>query len=175
VKPERNRKPRPPLDEEAVERLALFYVGRYATTRAKLRFYLLRKLKERGWAGRRPPDFEGLAERLAELGYVDDRAFAAARTAALQRRGYGVRRIVQAMRAAGVEDDEARLQAEEGGWAAALRFARRKRIGPFAERPAGPEGRAKAFAALLRAGHPPDLARRLLDATPHELPDWEEG
>ncbi|HYZ48955.1 MAG TPA: RecX family transcriptional regulator, partial [Sphingomonas sp.] len=40
-----------PLDAPALERFALRYVERYATTRARLADYLSRKLRERGWAG----------------------------------------------------------------------------------------------------------------------------
>ncbi len=81
------RKPRPPLDPESLERLGLFYAGRYATTRAKLAAYLGRKLGERGWAGTSPPPVEQLVERFAAAGYIDDAAFASARAASLQRRG----------------------------------------------------------------------------------------
>ena len=104
---ERKRRPRPPLDGEGLERLALFYAGRYATTRAKLEAYLARKLKERGWAGPGDPPLRGLAERFTELGYVDDEAFAASRAASLGRRGYGERRVAEALRAAGVGEAEA--------------------------------------------------------------------
>ena len=174
MKPERNKKPRPPLDAEALERLAIFYVGRYATTRSKLRTYLARKVKERGWAGDRPPSIEPLVERLAGLGYIDDRAFACARAASLQRRGYGARRVDQALYAAGIEEDDAEVAREEtsdGAWAAALRFAERKRIGPFATAPAEREARNKAFAAMVRAGHPFDFATRIVNASPGEVPD----
>ena len=77
------RKPRPPLDGEGLGRLALFYAGRFATTRAKLRTYLTRKLRERGWSGEGEPSAENEVERLVarftELGYVDDKAFAVSR------------------------------------------------------------------------------------------------
>jgi regulatory protein len=168
------RKPRPPLDAEALERLGLFYAGRYATTRAKLASYLSRKLRERGWAGSGPPPVEPLVERFAALGYVDDCAFASSRTAALLRRGYGARRIDQALHAAGIgaEDAEpAREQARDGAWAAALRFAERKRIGPYAAVAPDREGKQKAVAAMLRAGHPIDLVRRLMGASPGQIPD----
>jgi len=170
----RNRTDRPPYDRAALEQAALSYAGRYATTRAKLRDYLLRKLRERGWAESSAPPVEALAERLAELGYVDDRAFAAARAAALGRRGYGERRIGAALRAAGVEEAdalEAREAAREGAWAAALRFAERRKLGPFAARQADRAAREKALAAMLRAGHPLDLARRLVAARPGEIPE----
>ena len=69
------RQPRP-LDDAGLERLALRYVERYATSRARLSAYLGRKLRERGWAGSDAPPVEALTDRLAELRYVDDAAFA---------------------------------------------------------------------------------------------------
>ena len=41
----KQRKPRPPLNSEKLNELALAYVGRFATTRAKLRSYLKRKVR----------------------------------------------------------------------------------------------------------------------------------
>jgi regulatory protein len=174
VKPTRPRKPRPPFDAEALERTALHYAERYATTRAKLAAYLRRKLRERGWAGDGEPPVEALVERMAGLRYVDDRAFAEARAAALGRRGYGERRVAQTLRAAGIEEEdgaEAREMARQGAWAAALRFAERRRIGPFAAAEADRAGRQKAIAAMLRAGHPLSLARRIAAASPGMVPD----
>lgn len=171
-----SRHQRPPLDPEGLERLALFYVGRYATTRARLRAYLGRKLKERGWEGGPAPDIEELVERLAARGYVDDGAFASARASSLQRRGYGERRVAQALRAAGIEDPDsegAREQARLAAIQTARRFAERRRLGPFSANPGDPDARRKAFAAMLRAGHPPDVVRKLLDASVAELPDWD--
>lgn len=170
------RKPRPALDEGALERLGLFYAGRYGTTRAKLRTYLVRKVRERGWAGSGPPAIEELAERFASLGYVDDAAFAAARTSSLLRRGYGARRIDQVLHAAGVVGENAepaREQAQMGAWAAALRFAERKRIGPFASASPDRGAQQKAAAAMLRAGHAFDLVRKLLAASPGEIPELD--
>jgi regulatory protein len=177
VRGERHKKPRPPLDEEGLERLALFYAGRYATTRARLRDYLGRKVRERGWAGAGGPPVERLAERFAALGYVDDRAFAAARAASLLRRGYGVRRVRQALRAAGVEAGDAEAvqrESEEEAWAAALRFARRRRIGPWSEGNPDRETRRKAAAAMLRAGHSIDIVGRLLDVAPGDIPELDD-
>jgi regulatory protein len=171
-------KPAPqPLDAEGIERLALFYAGRYAVTRAKLRQYLQRKLRERGWRGDGEPPVERLVERFSALGYVDDRAFAAARADALGRRGYGVRRVDQALRAAGIEEEDgadARESAEAGAWSAAVRFAKRRRIGPFAQAAPDRPQREKALGAMLRAGHPLGIARKLVNAAPGEVPDPEE-
>ncbi len=166
-----------PLDKAGLERLALFYAGRYAVTRAKLRDYLTRKLAERGWSEEGEAPVGELVERFASLGYVDDRAFAAARADALARRGYGARRVDAALRAAGIDEEDgaaARDHARADAWSAALRFAERRRIGPFAAERADRPGREKALGAMLRAGHPLDLARRLVDAEPGTVPDREE-
>ena len=174
--PRPDRQPRPPYDEAAIERLALFYVGRYATTRSRLVDYLRRKVKERGWAGERAFDPAPLADKLAGLGYVDDAAFAAARARALGARGYGARRVAQSLRAAGVGEEErgdALPDDKEAAWAAALAFAKRKRIGPYAREAPDTEQRRKQFAALMRAGHGVDVARRVLSAGSAELPAFD--
>jgi regulatory protein len=165
---------RPPLDAETLERAALFYAGRYATTRARLKTYLVRKLRERGWAGQGEPPVERLTERMAALGYVDDRAFASARAASLSRRGYGPRRVDAALRAAGIAEadmGDAREIASAEAWTAALRFAERRKLGPFAPAPGERVARDKAFAAMLRAGHPAAIARKILAARPGEIPE----
>jgi len=177
VKQFNQKKPRPPLAEAALERLALHYVERYATTRAKLAAYLSRKIAERGWAGAAGDPVPALVERLAALSYVDDRAFAAARAASLTRRGYGERRIGEALRAAGIEEQDAepvREEARAGAWEAALRFAEKRRIGPYAAQPpADRAAREKAIAAMLRAGHDFGHARRIINALPGEIPELD--
>src|SRR5437763_623098 len=128
MKASRARKALRPLDESRLNELALRYVGRYATTRAKLRAYLSRKLRERGWSGTGEPDLERLAERMSALGYVDDAAYALSKSQALSGRGYGKRRLVDKLRLAGVAEDDglaARDHADEQALAAALRFAER--------------------------------------------------
>ena len=174
VKHRPERKPRPPLDGEALEQTALGYAGRYATTRARLAAYLRRKLRERGWGGVGEPPVDRLVERMAELGYVDDRAFASARASSLGRRGYGERRVREALRAAGIGEEDgadAAEMARRHAWEAALHFAERRRIGPFASEIPDRAAREKRLAAMLRAGHPLDLARRLVEALPGEIPE----
>jgi len=170
------KRPRPPLDEDALREMALRYVGRFATSRAKLTAYLGRKIRERGWGGENPADPQALTERLAALGYIDDGSYAVMKSAALARRGYGARRVDESLRAAGISDDDrseadARTHAE--AWASAERFARRKRIGPFAAEQPDPKLREKWMAAFMRAGHGHRLARRWIDAPPGEPPEDE--
>jgi regulatory protein len=154
-----------PLDKSGLHELALRYVGKYATTRAKLCSYLSRKLRERGWDGEREPDLEALAARFAELGYVDDAAYALSSSRALSGRGYGKRRLAEKLRLAGVDEDDRREAlevAESEAVASALRFAQRRRIGPFAAETPDRMGRERAVAAMVRAGHSSGLARAIV-------------
>src|SRR5215213_8501903 len=154
MEPARRHKASRPLNEQKLDELALRYVGRFATTRAKLRSYLERKVRERGWNGERTADAASIAQHFAELGYVDDAAYALAKSRALTGRGYGKRRLNDALRVAGVgaADSEGALElAETEAVAAALRFAERRRLGPF-RRAAhdDPREREKAVAAMVR-------------------------
>lgn len=157
------------MDEQALSELAIHYAARFATSRAKLTDYLSRKVRERGWAGSGNPDLGGLADKLAEQGFVDDRSYAENKTTSLLRRGFGERRVRQALDNAGIGEDDrtgAMENAADGALEAALRYARRRRIGPFAERRLDPVEREKALAAMIRAGHSFALARRVISAAP---------
>ncbi len=157
-----------PLDEDGLRRFALAYVGRYATTRARLADYLRRKVAMRGWAGEEAPAIEALVDYCAEAGFVDDEAFARMRSDALTRRGYGNRRIGAALAASGIaqalalsvaqDEDEARNAAEA--------FAQRKRFGRFAHAPMDEPARRRAIAAMVRAGHSFALAREFSSGSP---------
>lgn len=170
-------RPRAPLTAEALRALALHYVGKYATTRAKLGAYLRRKVQERGWAEDREAPIEQLAEAFAKQGYVDDAGYALARSRALLARGYGSARVRQSLRTAGVgEEDgaEALELANADAADAALRFARRRRIGPFADHAADRAMRDKAVAAMVRAGHGFALARAIVALEPGSDPDLKD-
>ncbi|NNC72752.1 MAG: RecX family transcriptional regulator [Sphingomonadaceae bacterium] len=167
-------KPRPPLSAASLEELALFYVGRYATTRARLRRYLERKIRERGWESDAPPDIAVIAEKFAERGYIDDRGFANMRAYSLVRRGYGPRRLNGRLYADGIEDEdgeEAREIARKGAWDSAEIFAKKRRIGPFAAEPLDDNARQKAFAAMMRAGHDIDLVKKFINSEPGSPPE----
>jgi regulatory protein len=165
-RPERRKRVPKPLDSARLEELALIYVARFSTTAAKLERYLRRKLRERGWEGEGEPQIGPLAERYVELGYIDDEAFARARSGSLLRRGYGERRVRQALSEAGVAEElRERVRPGEGQTRrAALALARRRRFGPFGAGPPDKPLREKQIAAMLRAGHPLDSARQIVDA-----------
>ncbi|MCJ2178804.1 regulatory protein RecX [Novosphingobium album (ex Hu et al. 2023)] len=167
-----------PLNGQRLEELALAYVARFATTQARLHGYLQRKIRERGWDGEGQPPVEALVSRYAELGYVDDAAWARMKAGSLLRRGYGVRRVGEALGQAGIEEGlraETR-PGERDQRRAALVLARRRRFGPFAIESPDRAAREKQLAAMLRAGHSLDIARRIVDAPdPGEAEEWAES
>ena len=170
------RTPRPPrvvkpLDPVRLEELALAYVARFATSTGKLIQYLRRKLRERGWEASAEPDLPALVARFIAAGYIDDAGFALGRASGLRRRGFGDRRIDQSLRGAGIgDDDRAAARGDEAqARNAALVLARKRKFGPFGAerpdpRPIDLKTRQKQFAAMLRAGHPLDSVRFLIDA-----------
>lgn len=190
------RRPPAPLDAARLNTLALGYVARFATSAGKLEAYLLRKSKGPTGAGWQRQDVgeaddaheeavvdpaamrrevTELVARFVEAGYVDDQAFATARSGGLQRRGYGRRHIAQTLGQAGIASEvvAAALPDEQAGRQAALALARKRRLGPFGVQPLERAGREKQIALLLRAGHPLDSARELVNATSIEaVEDW---
>ena len=167
-----------PLDSARLEELALAYVARFATSAAKLEGYLKRKLRERGWAGEGEAPLAGLVERFVTSGYVDDTAYARARTGSLLRRGYGRRRIAQTLHAAGIAQEvrEEVRPGEAEQRRAALALARKRRFGPFGTSPPDRPLREKQLTAMLRAGHPLDSARELVDSATIESAEiWAQG
>jgi regulatory protein len=170
------RKPPPPLDSATLTAIAVRYVERFQTSRARLLRLLQQKLRQRGWQEGLPaPDLAAIADRMVELGYVNDTAFAEARARGLTRRGMGAGRVRTSLAAYGI-DSETSSAALEGHdpITAAIDFARRKRLGPFGPPITDPRVRNRQMGAMARAGHPQSLARAILNArTEDELPQPE--
>jgi regulatory protein len=177
--PPRRAAPRP-VTPESLARAAADYVSRYAASTARLRQVLQRRVLRAEHAGAPvTPDaarvIEALVQRYVTAGVLDDDAWAQRRAESLRRRGESGRRIAQRLAAAGISSDAGRAAlaaaAEEAGaedgqaaeLMAAIRFAQRRRIGPFrkADRTAN---RQRDLATMARAGFSFDLARRVVDA-----------
>lgn len=160
-----------------MEALALAYAARFATSTGKLDAYLRRKLRERGWVDDGEPPVAVLVARFVAAGYVDDAAWAQGKAHGLARRGYGAGRVEAVLRAAGIAED---LRLEAGPSPieqrrAALALAQRRGFGPFGTS-RDRATREKQLAALLRAGHPLDFARELVNAHSTEAAEeWAGG
>src|SRR3954453_1018199 len=158
------RVPVPPTRERLHAR-AMRYLERFATTGAHLRRVLLRRAI-RGAAALAldaasvRADVDAVVARVVAAGLVDDRQFAAARARRLNESGRSPAQIRAAPLGKGL--DEGTVAA---GWrgleqeqadpelAAAMAYARRRRLGPWRATDQRPTHRAKDdLAALARAG-----------------------
>ena len=170
-----------------LERAALYYLDRYAAPAAHLQRLLMAKVARSARAHGTDPEagaaaVENLIARLIRAGLLDDRTYALARARSLHRRGGSAYAIRGRLAAKGVDSsliDEALAalakQAAEPELAAALAFARRRRIGPFRGESIRATHRDKDLAALGRQGFSIHLARRVIDAEDLEQLESEAG
>lgn len=168
-------RPLRPVTPAYLERAALHYLERYASTAENLRRVLARKARRRiAPGGESPPTLEAdiaeVVERIVRSGLVDDRSFATMKVGALMSRGTSTRAIRTRLKIKGVPDEDAgaALAAHApDDLALARRHARRKRLGPYRMRP-DPARRERDLAALCRAGFPYRIAASVLDEDPDQ-------
>jgi regulatory protein len=160
---------------EALERAAFFYLERYDSSSGHLRRLLQRKIQLSARVHGTDPEegaaaVERLLGRLSELGLLDDARYARERVRGLRARGTSTAMIRAKLRAKLLPArliDEA-LAREEAApeikdLQAALRYARRRRLGPF--RLENREARRdRDLAALGRQGFDYETARRVVDS-----------
>ncbi len=178
--PRGRRQPRK-VSPDYLERAALHYLERYASSSANLRRLLTRKVDLSAKAHGTDPEegrrwVEALVERFRSSGLLDDKAYAEMKASGLQRRGGSTRTIRMKLGAKGVDADliDAALGGLEGAetgradLAAAVAYARRRRLGPFRAEADRAGRRDKDLAALARAGFDYDTARQVVDAVSRE-------
>ncbi len=154
---------------------ALHYLERYASSSAHLRRLLLAKVARSARAHDTDTEegaaaVEALIAELLGAGLLDDARYAAERARVLHRRGASARAVGAGLRAKGIETDDIdralaglREEAAEPELAAALAYARRRRLGPYGSPEARADRREKDLAALGRQGFGYDLARRVIE------------
>ena len=175
--PRRLKKPSP----ERLRRRALAYLQRFSTSRAHLRFVLLRRAgpeAEQWQIGRDALEHrvDALLDDLGELGLIDDRRYAAGHARSLVERGKPLSRVRAALAAKGVDGslvDEALGEIApdiaESDLASALRYARKRRIGPYRITDDTDGFRQKELAKLARAGFDYATAKRVVDMEDSDL------
>ena len=168
------------LTESALREAALAYLARYGGSEAALARALARRIGR--WAaaraaeGAEPGDIAAEAQvwraatarivaDLSRLGAVDDAAFAESRARRLRRTGRSRRAVLAHLATRGIAREtagEAVPEDEATEFAAALAFARRRRVGPFAMAEPDAEQQPRILAAFARAGFTSEMARRAL-------------
>jgi regulatory protein len=154
------------IDAELLERWALHYLGRYASSAENLRRVLQRRVR------RYAPEaasgvtalVDALVARYREAGLLDDAAYAVGRVQSLHRRGESLRAMRARLVAKGVAAADAaeaisalRTASADPDLAAACAFARRRRLGPYRRSTAD---HARELSAFARAG----FSRRVAEA-----------
>ena len=181
-KKHREKKIPKPVTVERLEKAALAYLERYASSTENLRRVLMRRVSRSAMLHGTDPQqgvdwIEDLILRYRRAGLLDDGRFAEARAASLHRQGKSSRAIRQTLSAKGVGADDIdsaleTLQEEVGAdsdWAAAVNYARRRRIGPW-RRQDRERFRERDMAALGWQGFGYDIARKIVAAeTPEHL------
>jgi len=156
------------IGPERLERWALGYLGRYASSAENLRRILMRRVRRQSpeAAPQAKPLIEALVARYRESGLLDDTAYAAGRMQSLHRRGDSLRSIRARLAANGVAAavvadavSDLRADAPDPDLAAACAFARRRRLGPFRRAAKDP---ARELATFARAGFGRGVAEAVL-------------
>ncbi len=171
----------PPPTRAKLHEAALAHLARFSSSEAGLVCVLDRRIDR--WArrataetpGDEPPDAaparaaaREVARALVQTGVVDDAAYAAGRARSLTRAGRSRRAIGAHLSQKGVRQEVAQAAMPDAAseLAAALAYARRRRLGPFRrELPEGTEladVRRKEIGALARAGFPQPVAQQAL-------------
>jgi len=172
------RKPPRQVTTAYLQRAALAYLERYASSAENLRRVLRRKVSNRcRLRGEDPAAFQDMIDEVVakslRSGLIDDTRYAEARVATLRRRGGSARAIQAKLSAKGVDRTTiaAALEGEDGDEEQAARaFARRRKLGPF--RPGERASyRDKDLAAMARAGFRFDVARSIVDGDRDDEPD----
>ena len=176
--------PRKPLHARMMNK-AVDYLGRYASSRHKLGQILQR------FASRKLSDYDAddiaaaiqqTIDQCSQLGYLDDRQFAVTVARGQRRLGRSEVVIRQHLRQHALDDDiiaQALAEADEnianGDLQAAIRFAQRRRLGPFAQRHSAHhrhrdahQWKQRDLGAMARAGFSMGISQQVLD---HDNPD----
>lgn len=155
------------IEAELLERWALHYLGRYASSAENLRRVLMRRVRRHSpeAAQQASPLIDALLARYREAGLLDDAAYAAGRARSLQRRGESLRAMRARLAAKGVAAADIaealtglQATAADPDLTAACAFARRRRLGPY--RRSADADHSRELAAFARAG----FSRRVAEA-----------
>ena len=173
-KPE--RKPPKKATARHLENVALWYLQRFAASADSLRRVLMRRVEKSVRAhdtdrAEGAEFVEDIIARFRRSSLLDDRVYAEGRTLSLHRRGISTNGIRARLAAKGVgaEDIAAALailrdETEDPDLAAAIAYARRRRIGPWRTRGDRDKLKDRDLAALARQGFGYDIARKVIEA-----------
>lgn len=175
------------ISETYLHNSGLYYLERFAASKAHFITVMSRKAK-RSCMHHTEQNYDEcvemvrkLADKFEKVGLLDDHAYTSARVSSLRRKGLSKTMIVQNMRIKGIQqeqtlsallklDEENHDDAYEAEKAAALRLAKKKKIGPYFIHNNKEQDIRKSMGMLARAGFSYDIVRTVLE---HNLDEEE--
>jgi regulatory protein len=161
-----------------LENIAVFYLQRFSATTAHLKRVLLRRIdKSLKAKTSRPPApraemlgwVDELIGRLVANGSLNDTAYAETLAGRLRRQGKNATFIRSRLAAKSVPSavigevlGRTMDDGDDRAFAAALAYARRRRLGPFRATPPDRDTERKDMGALVRAGFGFEVVRRVM-------------
>ena len=172
----RRQKIPPKVSASSIENAALHYLGRYATSSENLRQVLERRIMRT--AKHHDTNVDACNQIVSNLirsylknGILNDETYAQTQAESMNRRGKSLCAIRLRLRQKALPidmiDNAVKLLANEVGspdLAAAIVFARKRRLGPYRKKTCTPDIKEKELAALARSGFSYPLALRIVEA-----------
>lgn len=165
------------MTEKRLHNIALAYLDRYEASEAGFRAVLERRVYKAARAHKQDPaSFQPMVdaevEKAVTAGFINNKRFAENQVYQQRGRGASARAIQARLKAKGVADDliDHALESDErDDDAAAWRYARRRRLGPYRSKERA-EKRERDVAALCRAGFGFSLAAKVIDGSLEDEP-----
>lgn len=193
IKPEaekqkKRKQPRPPkkITETYLHNSGLYYLQRFAASSNHFRQVMMRKVKK-SCHYHKDQDYQhcselvdALVQKFVEAGLLDDEAYTKGVVNSLRRSGKSRRAVMTKLKVKGLpdhmvsrilndHDTDIAETPEEAERNAALIFARKKRLGPFARDKETPH--EKALATMARAGFSYDTCRFIIEMDSEDAQD----
>lgn len=174
-KPRREKKPPKKISADYLHNSGLYYLQRFPASAGHFRTVMMRKVDKscRHHTGQDREEcarmVDNLVAKFTEMGLLNDTGYANGMVTSLRRRGLSRRAIEAKLSAKGLKREQ--IAAALSGHAddrpdgdvelaAALRLARRKRLGPFSASAARAE---RDMAALARGGFAYDIVSKVMN------------
>jgi regulatory protein len=171
--------------------VALHYLGRYAASESSLRKVLTNRIRR---VASENPAFasdhdlqitlrsaiETIVEKHKKTGALNDVVFAETKVNSLRRQGRSRNAIKQKLASKGIhsklvdaalEQNADGLEPEQAELKAALALARKRKLGPFRQKPGDAETKRKDFGTLARAGFSSGISCKVLAVDLDEAED----
>lgn len=173
AQPQKRVKVAKKITKQRLKNVALYYLQRFESSRGNLQKVLMKRITEYAYQN---PDYdksealewvEELLNDFEGYGYINDGRYAEIKIRDYVNAGKSLRYIQGKLQQKGIDTNvvENILEEQEyDAWEVALKFAKKKRIGPYRlDAESRSENRQKDMGALVRAGFDYDVTSRVLD------------